>query len=159
MNLNNNNKMRLKRRIHNFVDKVHDTVTLPNMDEGEWKEDGQCCFGARIAKVYDNDFYTDGEEKMQQELGLDAFELNSILWMCGSHYAPFSAYRWDHTPKHVINNLLKIERKPTTREFEFITETRLMPKDEKIPRLLKIMRRIGLDPADEHIELMFNQNY
>ena len=118
----------LKERICGFVDHVHEHVTMPNMMQGRgtWYENTddieyesyECCFGARVAfafginkslhgeKEYD---YTDGINRMQNELDLDHVQLEFVLWASGSHFDPFGVNNWPTIPDDVMDNLVQIE--------------------------------------------------
>lgn len=121
----------LKTRIKQFYKDTKDIVLLPDMNQscGYWNDENKipssCCFGARIAKAYNIKYridgktfsHRDGADEMQEKLNLGLFELDSLLWLCGAHFNPFGTVNWIASPEYVMNNLLKIERKPTESQF------------------------------------------
>ena len=128
----------LKQRIKKFCDKTYGIVTLPDMDQcnGTWDNDldepHKCCFGARIAKAYnlkdmffDAHGYMAGFNQMRQDLNLKPNELNSLLWICGAHFRPFEDLEWKCSPNEVMDNLMKVERKPKPYQFTFLLNMRI----------------------------------
>lgn len=131
--------MTLNKKIKQFIANTGHYVILPDMNQknGVWNEikKERCCFGARIARALCEHrlqrlnnyrtfkfwYFQDGLKEMLNRLDVTEKELYTILYVCGTGtILPFSGREWKNNPKHVYQKLIKIERKPTCEEINFI---------------------------------------
>ena len=130
--------MTLNKRIEKFIVDTSDFVTMPDMmqSEGQWRSNDshpeRCCFGSRIARAIcepvktlnaNNDViyrwhFSEGRKAMLYALDVTDDELRFILYACGTGTTfPFGGTAWENSPKHVYQQLIKIERRPTDEDI------------------------------------------
>ena len=135
--------LKLNDRIQQFIKDTSDFVTMPDMRQcnGNWLSEEyrpeRCCFGARVARAIctpikslnaNNDvvyrwYFGDGRNAMLHALDVTDDELRFILYVCGAGITlPFSGNAWGNSPKHVYQQLIKIERRPTDKDIKVLID-------------------------------------
>ena len=86
-----------------------------------------CCIGTHIAKHFNvqstkyedaepelengwSYYYKDGIDYLCEELGISQMTLESLLYICGAPFDPFSTVGWNEEPKKIWENMMSIEK-------------------------------------------------
>ena len=101
------------------IRKVYKTVTAPGLDQSQaqWRADGKCCAGARMAHalgVASGDFL-EGADAWAKEMGGNRAHAILMLRHAGAAYDPFGPEDWPLKPLEVWANLSSEEDLPDLR--------------------------------------------
>ena len=98
------------------IRKVHRAVTAPGIDQahGQWREDGRCCAGARMARALGvaSGNYLDGADAWAREMGGNRAHVILLLRQAGAGPDPLGPEQWPLSPREVWANLSGEEELP-----------------------------------------------
>ena len=101
------------------IRKVYETVTAPGLDQSQaqWRADGKCCAGARMAYalgVASGDFL-EGADAWAREMGGNRAHVILMLRRAGAGHHPFGPEDWPVDPHRVWADLSSEEDLPDLR--------------------------------------------
>ena len=108
----------MKRTIAEAVERVWDTVTLPNQEQqhGHWRDGGRCCAGSRLAHALgaSSGQYLEGADAFAELLGGTRAEVILMLRDAGAGQDPLGTQDWTIPTEQVWKRLSMMERLPPT---------------------------------------------
>ena len=102
--------------INEMVELVSAEVTAPGVDQrrGNWREDGGCCIGSRMAHALGvkSGKYLEGIDEWARRMGLTRAHVIVMLQDAGAGHDPIGPTQWPECPSRVWRNLARIESPP-----------------------------------------------
>ena len=101
---------------HKVIRETMYVTELPiDQSIGDYSDDDTpCCIGARLAGhlCENSSDYVDGIDAFAKQIGCNRAHLILLFSQAGAGNAPLGPRKWNNQPKHVWENLLKIEKLP-----------------------------------------------
>ena len=98
------------------IRKVYQAVTAPGITQsvGQWREDGRCCVGARMAHALgvETGVYLDGADAWAREMGGNRAHVILLLRQAGAGRDPLGPEKWPLSPREVWARLSEEEDLP-----------------------------------------------
>ena len=104
------------KKVPTAIRKVYQAVTAPGIiqSEGQWREDGRCCAGARMAHALgvETGVFLDGADAWAREMGGNRAHVILLLRQAGAGRDPFGPEEWPVCPRQVWARLSEEEDLP-----------------------------------------------
>ena len=104
------------KQVPTAIRKVYPAVIAPGINQanGQWRDDGRCCVGARLAHALgvETGNFLDGADAWARELGGNRVHVILMLRRAGAGREPLGPEEWHHSPREVWANLSEEEELP-----------------------------------------------